>query len=431
MRNAHWLLLPILLPPLAAQVSLHDLPALARSRAERLRPAQEKALEPFWADLRLAFHDNAEYLDQRIAQVATLGDSVVPLLLEKLQPVADSAQARNLAGNCRRVLERLDPGSFLDALVELARSSNGVARVEAVQLLGQSRSPRAVPVLAAMLDEHRGGETLFILDALVKLRDPSVAGLLVPMLGSTDRAVRTAVMDYLVAAAPASVMPTVLQSLSTEADRSLLPKYVEYLAATARADGAAAKALLPLLDREKLDWRGTKRLVEVLAQIAPPDHEPTTRRLHDLLDTGETGALALQAASTLRALGDKNGLKKLMSTINDQLKRPQRRQDPQLYEDRANLHFAMGEYRDAAEDFDKVLDLTNSLMLQRKIRRELVRCEAHRNRWDRALKHLKESGMSFDDVQALGREDEAVQEALQRPSIRSWLQGLQRGESDH
>jgi hypothetical protein len=132
---------------LPSQVSLHDLPALARARAERQRPAQEQALQPFWTDLALEYRDNAQYLDQRIAMVAALGDSVVPLLLERLQPVAANAQSRNLAANCRRVLERLDPSSFLDALVELARSNNEVGRVESIQLLGRSGSPRAVPVL--------------------------------------------------------------------------------------------------------------------------------------------------------------------------------------------------------------------------------------------------------------------------------------------
>lgn len=417
-------MLSLILPVLPAQVSLTDLPALARSRAERLRPAQEKALEPFWTDLRLDYRDNGEYLDQRIAQVAALGDSVVTLLLEKLQPVADGAQARNLAANCRRVLARLDPGSFLDALAELARSGNEVARLESIHLLGLSRSKRAVPVLAAMLDDGRAAETLPVLDALTRLRDPSVAERLAPMLGSNDRAVRTAVMDYLVAATPPAVMPTVLQALGGETDRSLLPRYVEYFAATAKADPAVARALLPLLDDDKLDWRGTKRLVEILARVAPEDHEPTEKRLHALLDTGDTGALALEAALTLRALGDKNGLKKLLQTITDQLRRPQRRQDPQLYEDRANLHFAVGDYREAADDFDKVLDLSNSPLLQRKMRRELVRCEARRARWDRMLRQLKDSNLSYDEVMELARADEAVQDGLQRPSVRSWLQDL-------
>jgi tetratricopeptide (TPR) repeat protein len=430
MRTSRCLWPALLASSLAAQVSLSDLPALARSRAERLRPAQEKALEPFWADLALDYmRDNAQYLDQRIAQVAALGDGVVPLLLEKLQPVANAGPARNLADNCRRVLERLDPGSFLDALVELARSSNEVARLEAIQLLGSSDSLRAVPVLASMLEQGRPAETTLLLEALARLRDPSVAAQIAPMLGSADRNIRGGVLAYLVAAAPPVAVPVALQALGNETDRSLLPGYVEYFAAVAHEDDAVAGALLPLLDRERLDWRDTRRLVQVLATVAPRNSDAVTRRLHAMLDTGDTGALGLEAALTLRALGDKNGLKKVLGALNEQLKRPQRRNEPQLYEDRANLYFATEDWKDAADDYERVLELSQSPLLQRKIRQQLVRCEARRSRFDKVLKHLKDSGLGFDEIAALGREDAAVQEALARPSVRTWLQSLPRDRS--
>ena len=117
----------------AAQVSLRDLPKVARARAERLRPKQVAALEPFWADLSLEYEGNQEFLDRRILEAADLGDSVVPMLLEKLRPAQDTDTARALAGNCRRVLARLDPASFVDALAELARGNHGIARSEAIE----------------------------------------------------------------------------------------------------------------------------------------------------------------------------------------------------------------------------------------------------------------------------------------------------------
>ena len=433
MHDACRLLLPLLATVVAttlpAQVSLHDLPALARSRAERLRPAQEKALEPFWSDLSLEYRDNAPYLDQRIAQVAAIGDSAVPMLLEKLQPGAGNDKARSLAANSRRVLEKLDPASFLDALVELARSNNEVARVESIQLLGRSSSARAVPVLMALLDQANPGENLLILQALTRLHDPAHAERIVRMLGSGDRTVRGAVLDYLVAAAPVAVLSTVLQALPNEKERNVLPKYIQYFATVAREQEAVARALLPLLDREKLDYRDLLVLVEKLATLAPKDHEPTQRKLLEWIDGGETGSLALAAATTLRTLGDRSGMKKLLSTINEQLKRPQRRQDPQLFEDRANLHAANADWKDASDDFEKVLEFSQSALLQRRIRGQLIRSEAHRSRWDRMLKHLKDSGLTLAEIEVLAQEDPAVQEGLERPSIRSWMQTLQREAS--
>ena len=75
------------------------------------------------------------------------------LLLEKLRPAQDTDTARALAGNCRRVLARLDPASFVDALAELARGNHGIARSEATELLGHADTPEAVTVLAGLLDD--------------------------------------------------------------------------------------------------------------------------------------------------------------------------------------------------------------------------------------------------------------------------------------
>ena len=51
---------------LTAQVSLKDLPEVARQRAERLRPIQLAALQPFWADFALEYRNNQEVLDEAI-----------------------------------------------------------------------------------------------------------------------------------------------------------------------------------------------------------------------------------------------------------------------------------------------------------------------------------------------------------------------------
>ncbi|MBL8754174.1 MAG: hypothetical protein JNK15_12810, partial [Planctomycetes bacterium] len=68
-------------PFVAAQLPLAEIAKVARARAERSRPAQQKALEPYWSDLALDYRNNTQFLDGRIAEIATLGDSVVPLLL--------------------------------------------------------------------------------------------------------------------------------------------------------------------------------------------------------------------------------------------------------------------------------------------------------------------------------------------------------------
>lgn len=417
-------LLPWLLcSALPAQVALADLPKLARARAERSRPVLEKALEPFWPDLRLDYRANQDYLDKRIAEAAALGDSVVPMLLEKLQPVQVTDAARNLAGNCALVLIRLDPTSFLDALAELAVGNHDIARAEALRLLGHAHSPRAAQLLTDLLERTTGDERRIVLKSLRELKAPGAAAIAAPMLGSGDRNLREDVLRYLAAARAGDVADTVIQALAVEKENRLLPLYVEYFAAAVREHDGAARALLQI-DRPRIDWQDMRRLVEVLATVAPKDHDPTCRRLHELLDQGETGALAVQAATTLRSLGDRQGITKLQRTLNDQLRKPTRKRDPALYEQRANLSFAIEEFGDAAADYAKALEFSDGPAMTRRAYGGLIRCEAHRGRWTSLIKQMKSANLTVGEIDSLAAEDPAVRDALQHDKVRAFLQGL-------
>jgi hypothetical protein len=379
-------------------------------------------MQPFWADLALDYRQNQQHVDSRIAQVAALGDSVVPLLLEKLQPAEGGPLGRHLAGNCRRVLEKLDPASFQDALIELLHGPSETARVEAIRLLGATGTPRAAQVLGEHIMVARGDERVYVLRALAMLRAKEPAEQIVGLLGSDDREIRAAVLEYLIAARPASAIDTVAEALQVEKTNNLLPSYVEFFAAAATGSDTAAKALLPLLDRERLDWNDTRRLVAVLATVAPKDHDPTCRRMHEILDSGDTGSLALQAGLTLKALGDSSGLKKLNRTLGEQLVK--RKKDASLYELRGNLNLATESWNNAIDDYEKVVELSQSTAMTRRVQLQLIRCEAHRHRWTEMLKRLKETDVGLDEIQALARDDAAVQEALQQDKIRAYVQAL-------
>jgi HEAT repeat protein len=412
-----------LLPMLPAQVALGDVPKLARDRAERARPAQEKALEPFWADLALDYRNNQQFLDQRIAQAAALGDSVVPMLLEKLQPTQGGETARNLAGNCRRVIEKLDPSSFTEALVELVNGKSETARQEAIRLLGFANTPAAIQVLCDLIERTTGEDRRLVLRSLRLLKTPAAATKVVGLLGSTDRQVREDVLSYLIAARPANVADTVVQALSTEKDSRLLPSYIEYFATSVTNHDGAARALLSLIG-ERLDWQDTRRLVQALGSVAPRDHEPTCRRLHEMLDTGEATALAVQAAVTLRNLGDRQGVTKLKRTLDEQLRKPQRKRDPSLFEQRANLSFAIEEFGDAAADYEKILEFSDGLAMTRRAYIGLIRSEAHRKKVQNLIKAMKASGMTTAEIEAVGVDDQAVQDSLGLDKVRSFLQAL-------
>jgi hypothetical protein len=425
LRLVCWLAIASWLPTAAAQLPLADLAKVARARAERSRPAQQKAMEPFWPDLQLNYRDNAQFLDNRIREVVALGDSVVPLLLEKLQPAQGGDAARHLAGNCRRALERLDPASFVDALAELAAGSNEVARTEAIRLLGFAPTAQATGLLVDLLDRTQDDDKRLVVRALMKQQAASAAPKVAPMLASNDRNVREDVLAYLVAAKPPQVVDTVLQALSTERDNKLLPSYVEYLAAAVAGHDGAARALLPLLDRERLEWQDTKRLVQALASVAPANHEPTCQRLHVMIDAGETNSIGVQAALTLRALGDGKGVDKLRRTLNEQLRKPQRKKEPGLYEQRGNLLLAIEDYADAYADFEKMLEYANDeSAMGRRAHGGMMRVEARRKKVAALLKLIKASNMTAEEIEAIGNDDPVFAETLQQDKVRAALQAL-------
>lgn len=407
----------------AAQVSLADLAKIARARAERARPEQEKALQPFWSDLALDYRNNQEFLDKKVQQVAALGDSIVPLLLEKLQPVQGGDASRNLAANCRRVLEHLDPASFVDALAELA-NGKGAAREHAIRLLGFADTPKAALILADLFDRTTDDERLLVLRGLRQREAAQAAGRVVGMLASKDRNVREEVLRYLIAARPAQVASTVAQALATESDEDLFALYIDYFSASVRGSDAVARALLPLLDREKLDYQDTRRLVRSLATIAPHDHEPTVRRLQELIVDGEPSSISVEAAVTMRTLGEKQGVTKVTRQLTDLLRKPNRRRDATLFELRASLQFEIGEFADAADDYEKILEFTNGPAMSRRAYVGLIRCEAHRRKTSSAIKHMKNSGLLVADIEAIGNEDEAVRVLLDQEKVRSFLQSL-------
>ena len=410
-----------------AQVSLRDLPEMARARAERLRPKQVAALEPFWADLSLDYANNQEFLDRRIADAAHLGDSVVPLLLEKLQPAQNTDTALNLAGNCRRVLQRLDPGSFVDALAELTRGSHAVARSEAIRLLGYAEVPQAVAVLVDMLDKTKWEDRYRVLQSLRRLKARSAAPKVVPLLGGSERRLREDVLAFLVAAKADQVAPTVVQALSTETDDRLLSGYIDYFAVCVRRNESAALALLPLLERDRIDWQDTLSLVKALAYVAPRRHEPTMRKLHEMIDGNDTSSIAVYSAVSLRELGDKNGVTRMKRALDDKLRR--RKREASLYEQRASLLFAIGEFGDATDDYEKILEYADGAAMTRRAYQGLLKSEARRRKIQNVVKHMKASGMSPEEFERLARYDEPFREAMKHDRVQSYMRQLRKSRA--
>ncbi|MCK5940429.1 MAG: hypothetical protein KAI24_00560, partial [Planctomycetes bacterium] len=266
-----------------------------------------------------------------------------------------------------------------------------------------------------------------VIRSLRLLEARNAAPAVVPLLGASDRKLREEVLAYLIAAEADQVVDTVVQALTTEADDRLLASYIDYFAACVRRHEAATAALLPLLDRDRIDYRDTADLIQALADVAPLRHEPTMRRLHELVNAEKLSPLAVYAAVSLRALGDKNGVTRLKRTLDDKIRR--RKREASLYEQRASLLYAIGEYGDAADDYEKIVEHADGAAMTRRAYEGLLKCEARRRKIQIVVKHMKASGMSPEEFDRLAAQDEPFREVMEHDRVQSFLRQLRKSRA--
>jgi tetratricopeptide (TPR) repeat protein len=427
-RGIAFVLLPLLGPAMTAEAQdirgLTQLAELARERASRQRPRQEAALEPFWVELALDHGLNARVIDSTARKVAALGDGIVPILLEKLAPSEPSPNAINLSFNCAKVLALMEPASFLDPLLDLARGNSTLGRRQALWLLGQTGHPRAAEAIAATFGRlNDRDEIRLALGAMTRLRSPAITSQAVQHLSAPDRELRAAVLAHLDAVGSAKDMPRVLEALGKESDNRLLPDYIRYLTRFARRDERVADALVPLAEGVRLDPEDLLGLCSALATIAPEGHPATLRVMREFLERGETSRLGIQAALTMRELGDKGGEKILFDTLEQRLRK--QRDSVDAHADRADASFAFGRHAQAIRDYERAIKLSRAGSRQAVFHLQIARCEAHRGVARGVIEALRESGVGLDTIRREAERDPVFAAVLEKASVRDFLRRLE------
>ncbi|MCC6670251.1 MAG: hypothetical protein IT458_04270 [Planctomycetes bacterium] len=409
--------------PLTAQESrpsLVELSAIAKARAARQRPAQEQALAPYLGDLSLAFKDNEAFLLGRIQEVAKLGDGIAPVLLENMVPKDDSDAARNLAANCARVLEQMDPADYVDALLELAQARSETARSWALHLLGQSRSSHAALALANQLDGLKGRDLVAAIDALRQLGDRSAAPSVVQHVQVADRRLREAALRYLAQSRNPAVRATMLRQLPMETEPDMMLRYAAYLEGAVQADAEAADVLLLLIATERLDQDQKVQVVRALSVVAPKGHAGTMRALKGVVDRGDTTALGRQAALVLRDLGDRSGLQTLFTNLNKQVRERRRESGP--YIARAEAYMALAAWEDATRDLRDAIEHSRQGSTLTYLYLQIAVCEAKRGRIPYVLKSLQDGRPSLAQIQEEAARHPEFQKALESDALRKYLE---------
>jgi len=404
---------------------LSDIPALARARNERQRPRIEAALAPYAADLVMDYATNKAYLDTRIEQIAALGDSLVPLLLEKLRPADGSPELVNTAANAARVLAKLGPGGFVPPLIELARSENTVARGHAIHLLGRSGHADAGAFLEEILGSLPRQQLAPAVQALRRLAWRPAAAKVAGLLPGSDSALRQACLEFLTELGGSDTNDAVLAALGRESHESLIPAYLDYLKAHAAGDGEAATALLAFLEPGRLLPPMQSQVAQALATVAPKGHDPTCTRLKAIIEGGELRQLGRACAVTMLALGDSSGRKELLEGLEKALRKAPK--SPLELGDKGEALYAFEKWGEALATFREAERNARSTTAKRSFQVWIARCYVRMQQGKRAAAVLRDAGVSKLDLDAAAAEDPAFKQALAEHSdLRALARDLNR-----
>ena len=362
--------------------TLDDLIKLARGRAQRTRPELQRKLEPFLKDLTL--EPGQDFLLKRYQGIHALGEGVVPLLLEKLTPKTANPVEINVAQNVARALTYFEVDAFLDRLIELVREDRGLARQLALTLLGRSKRARTVDVLAEVFPELTARDRRAAVEAANRIGSPRLAKSAAALISDCDPLLQRAIIDYIAKTRAPGVLPELVDALRS---KKLNPRSIgaalEYVAGSAPADAAIAELVAPYAQDANIKYEDRIVLVGALARIAPKGHKPTLDILRKLIP-GDLQALAIEAAKSMEALGDRSGPKALFDGFDDQI-REDRGVENDSFGRRGEAHFAFGAWKKAISDFSAAAKNSQVPATRNKWLIRTATCYAHLKQASRAF----------------------------------------------
>ncbi len=413
-----------LIEPLAAQkkgVTLSELTELAKARAEELRPELEKKLEPFLEILSRSYKTDFVIIDEKIVEILKLGDTIIPLLLEKLEPKRESMKNRNLASNCSLILRQMEPASFLDALIEIAEGENYTGIGLAIPLLGDTGSIRAGDTLTRLLDRLDSPHARSAMKALTKLGHKGAILKVAKGLPYKMTADERAAVSYLRTLRSAVVVPEVTRALKEVNRIPEIMRYVRLLGQCARNDAETAHELLPFFENKKLDSTYFEQIVEVLALVTPVGDKMTIDRLRKMLESQSPGSLELRAAKTLKTLGDKTGPATLKRNLLKLTARS--RKDYLNWSNLGDYCLEFGDYKRAVSSFTTAVRIAFSPSVDSMLYIQIARAQARRKplRYREVRNALRDSKADYKRLMAAAAEDPALAEAMKHPTVAKFM----------
>jgi tetratricopeptide (TPR) repeat protein len=407
LRTAALAALALLLGPLAAsaahQADGGSLEAfLKRMRAER--DAEHARLAPLVQDAvkRLGTARTASETKKAVTELEALGSEAMPLLLAHLDPGASpKPEQEKAAAEVARILARSGNPALLDGLVDLATHGTPHGRALAIRVLGASpevrRALTALHALHAGLEAAPDGALEAECVRSIARLDPCDP-LVVAALADPEPKVLAAALEALASEPRDAPRPEVVALLAEpERAATVLPELVAYFCVPGqKLDEDIVVSLVRFACRDDL---APERRLEVLDNLPRFGTGLTSRLRKEIepLTTTSDSAIKDAALIALTLMKDGRARRELMKYYDDQVK--QNENWPLAYQRRGDVNLRIGEYRDAARDFQTALDKHGESKLlpgNRELWVSLARAHVKDGKLKPAADALEEFGLSSD-----------------------------------
>ncbi|MSR62324.1 MAG: hypothetical protein EXS08_07765 [Planctomycetes bacterium] len=329
---------------------------LRRVRAAREAESARLAPEVETLVAKLGVARTASELKALEAKLEGMGSEAMPLLIPFLDPGANAPPEKlKQAQEVAEVLARSKSSALLEELVRMASNATPQGRVLAMRVLGASpESERALAALRALYPQVSGALRAECVRSLARLAsdDP----LIVASLADTHPEVLAAAIRAL-SSEPRKKPRAEVVSLLGDGNRGadVLNELVEYFSVPGQElDEDVVVALARFACREDLGPAARLKVLDGLPRFGVPLSSRLRRELEPLLESTDS-AIKDGVLIALTLLNDSKARRDLMKFYDEQVKGSPGW--PLAYQRRGDVELKIGEYRDAARDYQQALRL--------------------------------------------------------------------------
>lgn len=365
---------------------------------------------------------NLDALDAARAKLVALGPECAPLLVELIDPGAQSTDAQKLRSQyVTLALGDMKSRAVTQRLIDTAQSGSVEGRLNAIQLLGLSPEPdRASPVLTGLF---RGGQGEIKQAAMIGLaRLGGDANDKILDEGLTDSAhpeIVDATLDALAQSRKSSMAPRVLKVLSapSEAVHHLDKLLGFYRACPETVDKATVTAWIHVVQEISATVEDRTRILDFLPAFADRFDSEAKKELRQMTES-QAKELREGALVVLVLVGDKNARRELVAEYDEQIDRNPKW--PNSYTARGQILYRIADYREAIIDFKKAIQMSSDDLRARQDDAYigLAKSYAMTNKLKEAAQTLEHAPLSAKQINAL-RKDPAFAKMVDNPKYQN------------